>query len=54
MYEVFTKLCDGEFIFITTCKELKQAAQLVEEFNTNFPHEYVVRDSAGNNIDLKE
>jgi hypothetical protein len=54
MYGVFTKLDEGEYLFIAFCEELKQAAQLVKKFNENVPHEYVVRDSKGNNIDLKE
>jgi len=54
MYSVFTKSADGEFLFMASFEELKQAAQLVEEFNVNFPHEYIVRDSNGDNVDLNE
>jgi hypothetical protein len=54
MYSVFTKLSDGEFIFIQSLDEIEQAAQLVKELNANWPHDYVVRDSEGNDVDLKQ
>jgi hypothetical protein len=54
MYSVFTKLGDGDFLFIVSFEKLKEAAQLVEKFNTNFPLEYVVRDSKGNDVSLQK
>ncbi len=51
MYSVFTKLGDGEFLFVASREELKQAALLVQELNDNWPHEYVIRDSKGNDVD---
>jgi hypothetical protein len=54
MYSVFTKLGEGEFLFIASRDELEQAVQLVEAFNAQWPQEYVVRDSEGNDVELKE
>jgi hypothetical protein len=54
MYSVFTKLADGDFLLVASFDELKQAARLVADFNESFPHEYLVRDSKGNNISLNE
>lgn len=51
MYSVFTKLGDGEFIFVASRQELEQAGELIQELSVNWPHEYVVRDSDGNDID---
>jgi hypothetical protein len=53
MYSVFTKLGDGEFLFVASREELEQAAQLVQELNANWPNEYVVRDSKGNYVGPK-
>ena len=54
VYSVFTKLGDGEFLYIASRDDLKQAVQLVKELDTNWPHEYVVRDSMGNDVDLTD
>ena len=54
MYSVFAKLGDGEFLFVASRDELGQAVQLIEALNANWPREYVVRDSEGNEVDLKE
>jgi hypothetical protein len=53
MYSVFTKLGDGEFIFVASHEELAQAAQLVKKLNEDFPHEYVVRDSKGADVETQ-
>ena len=53
MYDVFPKLGDGEFLFVASREELEQAAQLVQELNANWPNEYVVRDSKGNEVGPK-
>jgi hypothetical protein len=50
VYRVFTKLGDGEFLFVASREELKQAALLVQELNTNWPNEYVIRDSQGKDV----
>jgi hypothetical protein len=54
MYDVFTKLNDGEFLFVASREELEQAAQLVQELTANWPNEYVVRDSEGNDVGPKD
>jgi hypothetical protein len=54
VYSVLTKLGDGEFLFVASREKFEQAAQLVQELNASWPHEYVVRDSEGNDVDLKE
>jgi hypothetical protein len=54
MYTVFAKHINDEFIFIASCKELQDAIQIVKEFKLHFPREYVVRDSEGNDIDVRE
>jgi hypothetical protein len=54
MYSVFTKLGDGEFLFVASREELEQAAQFVQELDFNWPHEYVVRDSKGNDVDPRD
>jgi hypothetical protein len=54
VYSVFTKLGDGEFLFVASREELEQAAQLVQELNANWPNEYVIRDSNGNDVDPKD
>jgi hypothetical protein len=54
VYTVLVHLGDGEFLFVASREELEQAAQLVLEFNANWPNEYVVRDSEGNDVDLNE
>ena len=51
MYSIFTKLEDGEFLFVASREELDQAEQVVREFNANWPNEYVIRDSQGNDVD---
>jgi|KBSMisStandDraft_5_1062788.scaffolds.fasta_scaffold1011302_2 hypothetical protein len=53
MYSVFTRLEEGEVVFVASRDELGHVAQLVQELSANWPHEYVVRDSDGNNVDLR-
>lgn len=53
MYSVLVQLDDGEFQHVASRGDLEQAVQLVGELNIYWPHEYVVRDSNGNNIDLR-
>jgi hypothetical protein len=54
MFNVFTRLGDGEFIFVASRDQLGQAMQLVQELNAGWPHEYVVRDAESNNIEPSE
>jgi hypothetical protein len=54
VYDVFTKLGDGEFLYVASRDELEQAVQLIEALNANWPREYVVRDSGGNDVDPKK
>ena len=53
MYSVFVRLDDGEFLFVASREEPDQAAQLVQELNSNWPREHAVRDSSGNEVDRK-
>jgi len=48
MYSVFTKLGEGEFLFVASRDKLEQAAQLVQKLNATWPREYLIRDSKGN------
>jgi len=50
MYSVFTKLGNGEFLFVASREELEQAAHFIQELNAYWPNEYVVRDSRGNDV----
>jgi hypothetical protein len=52
MYSVFTRLDNGELLFVASRDELQQALQLVEEFHANWPHEYVLRDWKGEDVDV--
>jgi hypothetical protein len=47
MHEVFTRLGDGEFVYIASRDRFKEAVQLAAELNANWPREYVVRNSIG-------
>jgi hypothetical protein len=53
VFNIFAKLVEGGFIFVTCREELEQAVQLVQELKASWPHEYVLRDSQGNDVDLK-
>jgi hypothetical protein len=53
MYTVFTRDSDGEFLFVASRDNLTEAVQLAEELHANWPHEYVVRDSSGNNTNVQ-
>ena len=53
MYSVFTKLGNGDLLLIASFEEAKQASQLVRDLKEHFPHEYLVRDSDGNFVELE-
>jgi len=54
MFNIFTRLEDGDFIFVASCKQLGQAMQLVQELNAVWPREYEVRDSEGKSVELSD
>ena len=54
MFSVFTRLGDGEFIFVASRVELGQAMQLIQELNASWPREYAIRDSDGKDVDANE
>ena len=54
MYSIFTKLGDGEFLLIASDDELEQVVKLLEKLNDIWPHEYVVRDLSGNDVNLTD
>jgi hypothetical protein len=54
MYSVFTRLGDGEMIFVASRDGLDKAVQLAKDLNASWPHEYVVRNSEGSDVDLRD
>jgi hypothetical protein len=52
MYSVFTKWDDGNWLCIAFCKELREAMKLLDAFDSDWLHEYEVRDSRGNRLDF--
>lgn len=54
MYSVFTRLGDGEFLYVASREELEEAVQLAETLNESWPREYEVRDSRGKRVDSVE
>jgi hypothetical protein len=54
MFNVFTRLGDGEFIFVASRDQLGQAMQLVQKLSASWPQEYVVRDAEGNDVEPGE
>jgi hypothetical protein len=54
MFSVLTRLGDGELIFVASRDQLGQARQLVQELNTGWPREYVVRNSEGRDVEADE
>jgi len=53
LFDIFVKLAEGGFIFVSSREKLEEAVQFMQEFNASWPHEYVIRDSQGNDVDLK-
>ncbi len=53
MYRVFKRLENGELEHVAFRDELEQAVQLVETLSAQWPGEYAVRDSEGNDVDLQ-
>jgi hypothetical protein len=54
MYRLFTKLADGEFIYVASRDRLDGALQLSRDLNEFWPNEYVIRDSKDQDIDPEE
>jgi hypothetical protein len=54
MFSVFTKLCDGEFIYVASRARLDEALQLSRDLNEFWPNEYVIRNSKGQDVDMEE
>jgi hypothetical protein len=54
MYRLFTKLGDGEFIYVASCDQLDRALQLSRDLNEFWPNEYVIRDSRDQDLDPEE
>jgi hypothetical protein len=54
VYSVFTKLADGEFLYVASRDDFEQAVRIAEDLNVEWPREYVVRDPMGNDVDLKD
>ena len=50
MYRLFTKLGDGEFLYVASRDRLKEALQLSQELNKFWPNEYLIRDSNGQEV----
>jgi DNA-binding NarL/FixJ family response regulator len=54
VYSVFVQLGDGAFITVASCDDFEQAIQIVDALSASWPRKYVVRDSNGNEIYVKE
>lgn len=52
MFSVYTRIGDGELIFVATRDQLEQAIRLASDLNTSWPREYMIQDSDGNKVDL--
>jgi len=53
VYSVFVKIGDGEFVFVASREDLQDAEQLVQNLNAAWLNEYIIRDSNGNNVDIR-
>jgi hypothetical protein len=54
MLSVFTKSGDGKWVCIGHCKELRHATLYLDAFKTDWLHEYEVRDSRGDKVDIQK
>ena len=54
MYRLFTKLGDGEFLFVASRDQLDEALRLSQELNELWPNEYLIRDSNGQEVYAEE
>ena len=54
MYSIFTRLGDGELVYVASRDNFEQAMRFAEELNVEWPHEYVVRDPMGNDVGLDD
>jgi hypothetical protein len=53
VYSVFVRLGNGDFLNVASGRELEDAVQFVAALNAQLPQGYLVRDSEGNDVDLK-
>jgi hypothetical protein len=53
MYSVYTRLGNGELLFVAAHERLDEAQRLLRGLSTSWPHEYLIRDSKGNDIEPK-
>ena len=53
MYCIFRQLENGELVHVASRDQLEQAVKLVEALREGFPGEYAVRDSEGNDMELR-
>jgi len=54
MYRLFTKLGDGEFLYVASRDQLDEALQLSRDLNEFWPNEYLIRDSNDQEVYPKE
>ena len=54
MCRVFSRLESDDILWIAAFDDLVQAKQFIESLNTHWSRQYLVRDSAGNDVDLDE
>jgi hypothetical protein len=54
MYRVLKQLENGEFVHVATRDDLEQAVLTAKLLNEEWPGEYLVRDSDGNDLKFSE
>jgi hypothetical protein len=54
MYSVFVQTDDGTLLLVAFCDDAERAIQVAESLNASWPRKYVVRDSIGTNVYVKE
>jgi hypothetical protein len=54
VYSVHVRIGNEEILHVASHNELEEAVDLVRKLKAHWPHEYVVRDPDGNEIDITE
>jgi len=54
LYGVFVRHRDGTYLTVASGNDLEQAVQIVETLSASWPRKYVVRNSIGNDVYVKE
>jgi len=54
VYRLFKQLPNGEFVYVASHEELGIAVHTLKALRDLWPGEYLVRDSEGNVINVKE